>query len=107
LSTDYPIHIEQACHGLDALALLTAGQHKIDLIFTDILMPKMDGMGLVYALYQAGLIGQIPVIGMSSLSPMELVAIQTGLADVSWFDGWLAKPFAHDMVKELTQEYCK
>jgi two-component system cell cycle sensor histidine kinase/response regulator CckA len=94
-----------AKNGVDALAQLQALDYQVDLVITDILMPEMDGMELAFALYRRNLLDRIILIGVSSLSPNDLIAIQNSSADVSWFTAWLAKPFTLTTVTTLLVDH--
>lgn len=63
--------------GLDGLAALRAGVGAIDLVVTDIEMPRMDGFGLLAALRNDPALADIPVIIMTSRNSPD--DIQRGL----------------------------
>lgn len=56
--------IQEAGDGVEALAILTAG--KIDLVFSDLHMPNMNGIELVEAMSSQGLLASVPVVIVSS-----------------------------------------
>ena len=63
--------------GLDGLAALRAGVGAIDLVVTDVEMPRMDGFGLLAALRNDPALADIPVIIMTSRNSPD--DIQRGL----------------------------
>ncbi len=61
--------VEQAEDGLDALAKID--KNIPDIIFTGIVMPKMDGFGLIEALRKNIVTAKIPVVILSHLGRQE------------------------------------
>jgi CheY-like chemotaxis protein len=78
---------EQAVDGKSALDRMRAG--GIDLVLLDIVMPELDGFGVLEAIQADSALKEIPVLVISSLEETEEVvrAIQLGAAD------FLTKPF--------------
>lgn len=70
-------------------ALETLARTSVDLIITDLNMPKLDGFGLVRALREDSEYGSLPVIILSSLSSDEDIdrGLQLGAT------AYLTKPF--------------
>jgi len=91
--------VSLAMDGAKALQLLqTQGP---DLIITDILMPKMDGVELIMALAKQG--NRIPIVAMSggrrSISP-EFSLESAKLLGVK---STLMKPFTHADLRQIVQ----
>ena len=87
---DYPIQIELAANGLEALQCLT--QKEFDLIFMDIRMPVMDGITATKAIRikeKQGIIGPQTILAITAHAFQEQKKkfLQAG------FDGVLTKPF--------------
>src|SRR5690606_21314397 len=62
---DLPIQeLHEAANGAEALAVLK--QHWIDLVFSDLHMPVMDGFALVDQMAQDDLLCSIPIVIVSS-----------------------------------------
>src|ERR1700728_4607543 len=79
--------IDQAANGVEALAAI--GSKAYDLVLLDIMMPELDGFGVLEALRADGRINHLPVIVISALSEIEPVVrcIELGAAD------FIFKPF--------------
>jgi two-component system chemotaxis response regulator CheY len=76
-----------ACDGQDALSKLT-GQ-KINLIISDVNMPKLDGIGLVKAVKQLPNYKFTPIVMLTTES--QPAKKQEGQA--AGAKGWIVKPF--------------
>jgi two-component system chemotaxis response regulator CheY len=86
--------IHEAGDGQDALALMA--QHRIDLVLSDINMPKMDGLQLLASLKASPLWHRIPVVMITTEGGETKVAeaVRLGAA------GYVRKPFTADQIKE-------
>ena len=86
--------IHEAGDGQDALALMA--QHRIDLVLSDINMPKMDGLQLLGALKASPQWHSIPVVMITTEGGETKVAeaVRLGAA------GYVRKPFTADQIKE-------
>jgi two-component system, chemotaxis family, chemotaxis protein CheY len=86
--------IHEAGDGQDALALMA--QHRIDLVLSDINMPKMDGLQLLGALKSSPQWRNIPVVMITTEGGETKVAdaVRLGAA------GYVRKPFTADQIKE-------
>ncbi len=86
--------IHEAGDGQDALALMA--QHRIDLVLSDINMPKMDGLQLLGALKASPQWHNIPVVMITTEGGETKVAeaVRLGAA------GYVRKPFTADQIKE-------
>ncbi len=70
-------------------ALETLAHTPVDLVITDLNMPKLDGFGLVQAIREDGDYGSLPVIILSSLSDDKDVNRGLSLGATAY----LTKPF--------------
>jgi two-component system chemotaxis response regulator CheY len=86
--------IHEAGDGQEALALLA--QHHIDLVLSDINMPKMDGLQLLASLKSSPQWQSIPVVMITTEGGETKVAeaVKLGAA------GYVRKPFTADQIKE-------
>ncbi len=86
--------IHEAGDGEDALNLLRS--HKVDLVLTDINMPKMDGLELLAALKKSPEWVNVPVVMITTEGGETKVAeaVRLGAA------GYVRKPFTADQIKE-------
>jgi two-component system chemotaxis response regulator CheY len=86
--------IHEAGDGQDALALMA--QHRIDLVLSDINMPKMDGLQLLASLKASPLWQKVPVVMITTEGGETKVAeaVRLGAA------GYVRKPFTADQIKE-------
>jgi PAS domain S-box-containing protein len=80
--------VEMACDGLDALAQARA--NPPDLVLTDVMMPGLDGFGLVQALRAHPLTSGIPIILLSARAGE---GSRVGGMDIG-ADDYLTKPFS-------------
>ncbi|WP_407526928.1 adenylate/guanylate cyclase domain-containing protein [Methylobacterium oryzisoli] len=76
-----------ACDGREALALLAA--RPFDLVLLDVMMPELDGIGVLTAMKGDAALRHIPVIMISAVSDVDRVVrcIELGAED------YLQKPF--------------
>jgi len=89
--------IHEAGDGQEALAVLES--NTVDLVLTDINMPKMDGIQLLAAVRSSSRWGALPVL---------MVTTEGGEAKVSeavrlGATGYVRKPFTADQIKEKLQ----
>jgi two-component system, chemotaxis family, chemotaxis protein CheY len=86
--------IHEAGDGQEALALMA--QHRIDLVLSDINMPKMDGLQLLASLKASPHWRNIPVVMITTEGGETKVAeaVKLGAA------GYVRKPFTADQIKE-------
>jgi sigma-B regulation protein RsbU (phosphoserine phosphatase) len=79
--------IDQAENGVQALAAIAKTAY--DLVLLDIMMPELDGFGVLTALKQDGRINDLPVIVISALNEIEPIVrcIELGAED------FIFKPF--------------
>jgi twitching motility two-component system response regulator PilG len=86
--------------GFDALAKVS--DHRPDLIFCDILMPRLDGYQTCAIIKRNPLFAGVPVIMLSS---------KDGLFDKArgrmvGSEDYLTKPFTKDQLLKAVQQYC-
>lgn len=86
--------IHEAGDGEEALKLLKS--NKVDLVLTDINMPKMDGLALLAALKHSPEWANVPVVMITTEGGETKVAeaVKLGAA------GYVRKPFTADQIKE-------
>ena len=86
--------IHEAGDGLEALMVLAA--HPVDLVLTDINMPKMDGLQLLASVKTSAHWRHIPVVMITTEGGETKVAeaVKLGAA------GYVRKPFTADQIKE-------
>ena len=86
--------IHEAGDGQEALALLD--QHRVQLVLTDINMPKMDGLQLLASLKNSPQWSKVPVVMITTEGGEAKVseAVRLGAA------GYVRKPFTADQIKE-------
>lgn len=79
--------IDQAENGVQALAAIAAKAY--DLVLLDIMMPELDGFGVLAALKEGGRINDLPVVVISALNEIEPVVrcVELGAED------FIFKPF--------------
>ncbi|MBK7960737.1 MAG: response regulator transcription factor [Bdellovibrionales bacterium] len=84
--------VEVAANGLLALQKMRANPTAIDLIVTDIMMPGLDGIGLLQTLRNDPKLKNIPLIAMTGFPEKNLIdqSLKYGVTDI------LLKPFPFD-----------
>jgi CheY-like chemotaxis protein len=89
LEMDPQIEVRTAASGADALAQLQAGAWRPDLMMFDMMMPQMDGPGLLAAVRAQPALADIPVIFITARTqPQERERLIAAGAIVV-----IAKPF--------------
>jgi len=96
---DIPIgELHQAGDGQEALAILE--NNRVDLIFSDLMMPVMDGEEFLNVLHDKGLIDEIPVVVISSAVGTErMIRLQRLGAK-----GFIHKPFTPEQIGEVVNK---
>ncbi len=86
--------IHEAGDGQEAMSVME--QHRIDLVLSDINMPKMDGLQLLASLKASAKWHNIPVVMITTEGGETKVAeaVRLGAA------GYVRKPFTADQIKE-------
>jgi two-component system chemotaxis response regulator CheY len=93
--TGMPIRtIHEAGDGQEALEVMNA--HKVDLVLTDINMPRMDGLQFLASVKASAQWRQVPVVIITTEGGETKVgeAVKLGAA------GYVRKPFTADQIKE-------
>ena len=85
--------IDQAANGLEALAAVRAKNY--DLMLLDIMMPELDGFGVLDTLRKEGSATDLPIIVISAMNEMDAIVrcIESGAED------FLLKPFNPVMLR--------
>ncbi|MBR9922368.1 MAG: response regulator [Bacteroidetes bacterium] len=94
-SKDYEVHTaDDGKEGLEMAKILTP-----DLIITDLLMPKVDGLELTEALRQDTATSHIPVVMLTGKSEKadRIAGIKTGV------DAYVSKPFSTEELESLLE----
>jgi len=86
-------NVLEACNGIEALHI--SKNQKLDVIISDVMMPKMDGIKLCQQIKSNLLTSHIPIILLSALSAVKhrIKGIETGA------DSYMGKPFNIDLLK--------
>jgi phosphoserine phosphatase RsbU/P len=79
--------IEQATNGLEALAAIE--RRNFDVVLLDIMMPELDGFGVLEALKASGRVNDLPIIVISALNEIDPIVrcVELGAED------FIFKPF--------------
>lgn len=83
---------EDGIEGLDRL-----GEHRVDLVITDLNMPRMDGLEFITAVRRDGRYAGLPMIMLTTEGQADTMRAgkQAGAS------GWIVKPF-NDLQLEMT-----
>jgi len=94
-------HVLTACDGEEALAVLNAGRDQIDLIISDVIMPRMGGVQLLKRIRQSD--AALPVILITGYDKSHVLdgEIQDSCCRV------LNKPFDFDLLSRTVQMLIK
>ena len=90
----------QAVDGQDGLNALAQG--PVDLIITDINMPKLDGFGVIRAVRSDHAHDDTPILVLSTESEQE----SKDIAKEAGATGWIVKPFDPDGLVKLVTSVC-
>jgi DNA-binding response OmpR family regulator len=93
------VQVVTACDGMEALNLLS--ERHVDLVITDLNMPRLDGFGLVRALRADDEYASVPIIILSSLSSAD--EIHEGL--LLGANAYLIKPFDQLQIQYEVSKY--
>jgi two-component system chemotaxis response regulator CheY len=91
----------EAVDGQDALD--KANSHKINLVLTDINMPRMDGFQLLESLRKLATYKSIPILMLTTESAGEMKA----KGKAAGATGWLVKPFDPKSLLEVIGKVIK
>ena len=89
--------VTAACHGAEALAC--AQQERPDLVLTDVMMPVLDGYGLVQALREDPQLATVPIIMLTAKA--ERVDVRSAMNLRA--DDYLTKPCRREELLEAIQ----
>lgn len=90
----------EAANGIDALALLRAAEHPIDLILLDWNMPEMDGLTLLRELKGDPTLSSIPVTMVTT----EIERHKVIHAVAAGAKNYLMKPFSQeDLISKIME----
>ncbi len=89
-----PENVFEAEHGKAALDVLE--QESVDILFTDINMPEMNGLDLIKAVRANEKWAELPIVVITTESADDFV--QQAIAEGA--NSFLSKPFTPDQVKE-------
>ena len=92
--------VVEAVDGVDALAKSTA--QKVDLVITDLNMPKMDGIQLTRQLRAAAAYRFTPIVLLTTESHQER-KIEGKAAGAT---GWIVKPFQIEQLLAVVKKVC-
>ena len=84
----------EAGNGEEALARLST--HRVDVILTDINMPRMDGEELLRRLEADGVLKTIPALVISTDATKERILRMLALGA----EGYMSKPFTPETLRE-------
>ncbi len=91
----------EAVDGKDALRKLNGT--KVDMIISDLNMPKIDGLCLLKALRNHSAFRFIPIVMLTTEAQLEKV-VEAKKAGVS---GWIVKPFKPDKLVKVVKKFLK
>ncbi len=89
-----PENVFEAEHGKAALDVLE--KESVDILFTDINMPEMNGLELIKAVRANEKLKELPIVVITTESADDFV--QQAIAEGA--NSFLSKPFTPDQVKE-------
>ncbi len=93
--------VVQAVDGQDGLKALP--QQPVDLIITDINMPKLDGYGVIRAIRGDPAYDDTPILVLST----EAEQGSKDIANEAGANGWIVKPFDPDGLVKLVSTFCE
>lgn len=91
--------VAEACDGQDGFE--TAQTQRPDLIFCDVMMPRMTGMQVLAALQGDIALRAIPFIFVSASAEPERLQEALGLGA----NGYLTKPFSFEQLRQILQTH--
>ncbi len=94
--------VVQAVDGEDGLNVLAQQGHPVDLIITDINMPKLDGFGVIRAVRNNPQHDDTPILVLSTEGEQE----SKDIAKDAGATGWIVKPFDPDSLVNLVNKVC-
>jgi CheY-like chemotaxis protein len=82
-------------NGLSAWQMLSQGEHEIDAILSDIMMPKMDGLTLLKNCRDHDKCREIPFLLITAVTEKEYMAA----AKAGGVNGYIVKPVTFERLK--------
>lgn len=98
--TEAGYHVVEAHDGQDALEKLS--MHPVDMLVTDLNMPRVDGIDLIRSVRRQPGYRFMPIIMLTSESQPELK--QAGKA--AGASGWVTKPFRSEQLLAVVKMIC-
>ena len=91
------MEIVEACNGVEAIQ--TLDRERVDIVFTDLVMPEMDGFELCEEIRRRPDIRDLPIVVISTHrdAPYVLQALQAGA------DDYLTKPFTAALAERVVE----
>lgn len=89
----------EADNGLDGLQLIENNQDRLDLVITDLHMPKCSGVEMMEKLKEHG-VNKAPIIVISTMSDAKMQETCKRLGAVAF----LKKPFSHEDIETLLRD---
>ncbi len=87
--------------GEAAPAIAAAREHRPDLVLLDVMMPSVDGIGVLRALKASSLTSRIPVVMLTALDGPSDVAAAT----YAGAEGYITKPFEPDDLLTMVRRF--
>lgn len=94
---DFGAEFIEAESGTEAINILK--QRQVDVIFTDLEMPEMDGVEMVKEIRTMKNYASTPIIMISSKSSNRQTALSSGV------NTWISKPFDKPQLTSIASEY--
>ena len=93
-------HVEVANNGQEAVEKYTTSPEDFDLIFMDVQMPEMDGIGATQAIRKKGF-DIIPIVAMTAnaMKGDREICLKAGMVD------YIAKPIERELVFEILEKW--
>jgi two-component system chemotaxis response regulator CheY len=93
--TEGGYRVVEAADGKDGLARLQL--HAVQLILTDVNMPRMDGLAFLQSLRQDPRFARTPVLMLTTESSQEM----KGRGKAAGATGWIVKPFRPEDLRQV------
>lgn len=91
------VEVIEARDGLEAISIFR--KEHVDLVVTDFLMPRVDGMQVVRGIRMSGERGNIPLVLMSAISKGHIIEEQADAPDY-----YMNKPFKPRKMAKLLEK---
>jgi two-component system chemotaxis response regulator CheY len=98
--TDAGFDVIQGVDGQDGIEVL--GDNPVDVIITDINMPKMDGYGVIRVLRKSAIHKSTPILVLTTESDSD----KKNLAREAGATGWMVKPFEPERLVATIRKVC-